>query len=69
MNPIIQFVSKIMKYIAIIIVASLLMYFLYIIFQLLGITIEVYGNYLIWAIAMGIFYLTLPKHSAESIFS
>ncbi len=69
MNPIIQFVSKIMKYIAIIIVASLLMYFLYIIFQLLGITIEVYGNYLIWAIAMGIFYLTLPKHSTESIFS
>ncbi len=69
MNPIVQFVSKIMKYIAIIIVVSLIIYFLYIIFQLLGITIEVYGNYLIWAIAMGIFYLTLPKHSTESIFS
>ena len=69
MNPLLNFIVKLFWSILYLIAFSLFLYFFYFIFELLGITITVYGNYLIWVIAMGLFYVTLPKYNKDSIFS
>ena len=69
MNPLLKFIVKLFWSILYLIAFSLFLYFFYFIFELLGITIGVYGNYLIWVVAMGLFYITLPKYNKDSIFS
>jgi len=69
MNPLLKFVVNLFWSILYLIAFSLFLYFIYFIFELLGITISVYGNYLMWVVAMGLFYVTLPKFNKDSIFS
>lgn len=69
MNPLLKFIVKLFWAILYLIAFSLFLYFFYYIFELLGITINIYGNYLIWIVAMGLFYVTLPKYNKDSIFS
>jgi hypothetical protein len=69
MNPLLKFIVKLFWSILYLIAFSLFLYFFYYIFELLGITINIYGNYLIWIVAMGLFYVTLPKYNKDSIFS
>ncbi len=69
MNPLLDFVVKLFWFILYIITLSIFLYFIYFIFELLGITIDVYGNYLMWIVAMILFYFTLPKYNKDSIFS
>ena len=69
MNPLIKLIIQLFWLTLYIIAFSLILYFFYVIFDLLGISINIYGNYLIWIIAMGVFYLTLPKNNSDSVFS
>ena len=69
MNPLLKLIFTIGKYIYWLTIISIVIYFFYLLFDLLGLTIDVYGYYLAWLVAMGLFYLTLPQHNNNSIFS
>jgi hypothetical protein len=69
MNPLIKLIIKLFWLTLYLIAFSLVLYFIYFIFDLLGVPITIYGNYLIWIIAMGVFLLTLPQNNKDSIFS
>jgi hypothetical protein len=69
MNPLIKLIIRLFWLTLYLIAFSLVLYFIYFIFDLLGVSINIYGNYLIWILAMGIFFLTLPKSNKDSIFT
>jgi hypothetical protein len=69
MNPLIKLIINLFWFALYLIAFSLVLYFIYFIFDLLGVPITIYGNYLIWIIAMCVFFLTLPKNNKDSIFS
>ena len=68
-NPLFSLIKKTTKLIIYLIIAAIALWFFYTIFDQIGLTIDVYGYYLMWIVAMGIFYLTLPKHNTSSVFS
>jgi len=69
MNPLIKLIIRLFWLTLYLIAFSLVLYFIYFIFDLLGVSINIYGNYLMWILAMSIFFLTLPKNNIDSIFS
>jgi len=67
-NPLFSLIKKTTKLIIYLVIATIAIWFFYIVFDQIGLTIDVYGYFLMWIIAMGIFYFTLPKHNNNSIF-
>lgn len=68
-NPIYTFLKKLTFYILAIALGSFLLWGAYSLFEILGISVNVYGNYLIYAIAMALFKFTLSENFEDSIFS
>ena len=65
-NPLYSFFKKLVIFIVAISVGSFILWGAYILFDLLGVSVNVYGNYFLWGIAMGLFKLTLNDHYTES---
>lgn len=65
-SPLFDFLKKFAYFILALSLGSFLLYLLYVLLELLNIDISVYGNFIIWIIAMALFKFTLSDRYTES---